>query len=276
MKKSLILSAILVLALSVSAAAEVGVSGRVRFFSEDLLADTIEWKNDYRLNISGDVSENAGVYVRFEPGTIDVDEGVDNPATPDVVEYESKVAVGALVKRANYYVNTSVGKVVVGLQSDDLTGIQYNAFGDLMAATFTGVGFYPTISDDVKAFGFYNPSAKEFGAQAKGSVAGVTVWGGVSKAEAEEDMALSVGGSYALGEAATIYGQFDKQGDADEKYVGANGNAAGIDWVAEYALESKTLGLDFTKAVGSVEFNAGYEKVDEEEGKLYFYTTVNF
>lgn len=272
--KKIMLSVMLVLALSLSAAAATTwtTNGYVQFKTNDLLADTIAWENHYRLNFAGTVSENAGFLIRFEDGSIDVDEAADAADGTGV----SKVNVATVLKRANYWVKTPVGKVVVGQQFEDLSGISYNYAGDFMATSFTGVGFYPTIAQGVTAFGFYNPSAKQFGAQAKGTVAGITAWGGVSKKDAEDDMKLSIGGSYAIGEVATVYGQFDKQGDVDEKYVGATGSAAGFDWTAEYALDSKTIGLDLTKVFGGVEFNAGYEKVDQADGTLYFGTKLYF
>lgn len=274
--KKIVLALALVMVLSSAAFAATtnSLSGYVQYKMEKVGSADPTWGYDYRLNFTGTVDEVSGYQVRFNYG--DVVTGVTQDPTTGVVT--STKGAGLVANRYNFWTKLPFGKVVVGKAADNMTAL--NAYGwsgsDYMTMGYTGVGFYPTVSDEVKVFGFYDPSAKKAGAQAKFSADAFAVYGGVSKADADADAAFAVGGAYNGVENLSVYAQYNVKGDAKEPIVGGKYTVAGIDCVAEYLVESKEVTLDFTKTFQAIDLNVNYVKPDKADGTLSVGATLNF
>lgn len=259
--KKIVLALALVMVLSSAAFAATtnSLGGYVSYWMEKTGDADAKFYQDFRLNFTGTVDEVSGYQVRFNKDT-------------------SADDTNFLPNRWNFWTKLPFGKVVVGKAADDMTAL--NAYGwsgsDYMTMGYTGVGFYPTISDEVKVFGFYDPSAKKAGAQAKFSADAFAVYGGVSKADADPDAAFAVGGAYNGVENLSVYAQYNVKGDAKEPIVGGKYTVAGIDCVAEYLVESKEVTLDFTKTFQAIDLNVNYVKPDQKDGTLSVGATLNF
>ncbi|MGE5552598.1 MAG: hypothetical protein ACM3XZ_01580 [Betaproteobacteria bacterium] len=271
MKKAIVLSLVLVMALSMSAfAADIKTTGKVWWSLEKAGDADPTYDNGYRLQFDGTLDENSGFQIRLEPGKIDTD-------TDTVAD----TAVGALVKRANYWVNfEGAGKLTVGQQYVNFTGLDVGYTASYLSKGFTGLAFAPALPEGAKGVAFYDPINEEFGGQASFAVAGATIYGGASKKSEEDDAAFAVGASYAvIPDQLTVYGEYDKKGEAeegDEKYLGAKFSAGGFDVYGEYTLDAKDFTIDAYYTVKNVELNLTYTMPDTGDSTLYFGTTMYF
>ncbi|MGE5554513.1 MAG: hypothetical protein ACM3XZ_11485 [Betaproteobacteria bacterium] len=253
--KKILVALTLVLALSSMAfAAQTQISGKVTFNIDNVLASPLTTSNEYRLQFDSTVSEKSGARVRFDGDAV----------TP----------VG--LSRAYWFTNTEIGKVVAGKQFEDFSMLSNNYAEENLAHGFTGVALYPNLGQQINAMGWYDIAGQKMGAQAKYTTDMATIYGGVSKAENETDAAMAIGAAVpVVKDRLTVYGQYDKKGDVDEKFIGAKATV-GVDLAAEYKLDAKELSLNATKKLGDVEFSATYTRPEVGDGSLELASTLYF
>jgi hypothetical protein len=245
----------LVLALSsLAVAAETKFSGKVTLSSDDILAKTLVTSNGYRLQLDSTVSERSGARIRFDGDAM----------TP------------VRLSRAYWFTNTEIGKVVAGKQFEDFSLLSNNYAAENLNHSFTGVALYPNLGSQINAMGWYDLGARKMGAQAKYAMDMATIYGGVSKAENENDAAMAIGASVpVVKDQLTVFGQYDMKGDVKEQFVGAKANV-GVALTAEYKVQAKEISLNAKKTLGDVEFSATYTKPDQTDGRLKLESTLSF
>ncbi|MDI6870696.1 MAG: hypothetical protein QME79_04910 [Bacillota bacterium] len=259
MKKAIVLSLVLVMALSVSAMAATTnkLGGYVKYFMEKVGNADPVWKYDFRLNFTGTVDDVSGYQVRFNQ--------------------DSSTAFAP--NRYNFWTKLPVGKLVLGKAAEDMTGLNNYAFSgyDYLVQGYTGIGFYPTVSDNVKVFGFYDPGTKTIGGQAKYSADALSVFGGGSKKESDTDAKFAVGASYVvIPEQLSVYGQYNAQGNTNEQVVGGKYTVSGVDCVLEYLVQAKEIAFDVTKTFQGIDWNFNYTKPESGDATLTLAATLNF
>lgn len=271
MKKFVVALALVLALSSVAMAADVKLSGDVRFNlvkpseenggSGDFTAET-----EYRLGITATVDENTSAYV-----------------------YGKAVGAAAPFATALYYaeVNTKLAGNTLRFGRVEYGSSPFTFFGDVVSARDGAVGMALASADfnGLALSGFMAPAGDKwnFAGEATYKVLDGSVGFAIDKAGADDKSGYSLFGSYpVVPDVATVYAEIGKDAsENDVQSLGVSGKLSAISYVAETNLEAKKTVLQGSYTLNGVVYTVNYQFGDGytdpgADGKLNIQAKIKF